>query len=40
MMAHIRGAHGDRTVLLITHDRADAEWFGADVVELPGRSQD
>lgn len=30
----VAGAREDRTVLLITHDVADARWFGADLVRL------
>jgi len=36
VMARIRERRGDRTVLLITHDPAEAEFFGADVVTLAG----
>lgn len=36
VMAYVRDRCADRTTLLITHDRAEAEWFGATVVELPG----
>jgi NitT/TauT family transport system ATP-binding protein len=39
VMSYLREHHGDRTMLLITHDRAEAEWFGAPVVELPERGR-
>lgn len=38
MVAHIRTMHAltpGRTMLLITHDATEAEWFAADVVRLP-----
>lgn len=40
MIDHIRAAHAltpGRAMLLITHDRLEAEWFAAPVVELPAR---
>lgn len=37
MLAHLATAHAGRTMLLITHDRADADALGAAVIELPGR---
>ena len=39
LMSHVRERCAGRTTLLITHDRAEAEWFGARVVELthPGK---
>ncbi len=34
VLAHLRDAHGGRTMLLITHDRADADALDARVVAL------
>lgn len=34
IMTHIRDHHGDRTILLITHDLAEAEWFDSRVIVL------
>lgn len=34
VMAHVRERCAGRTTVLITHDRAEAEWFGARVVDL------
>lgn len=34
LMAYVAERRRGRTLLLITHDRAEADWFGADVVEL------
>ncbi|MGV8979064.1 MAG: ATP-binding cassette domain-containing protein [Cellulomonas sp.] len=37
VMAYVREGCAGRTTLLITHDRAEAEWFGADPIELVRR---
>ena len=37
VMELVRERCAGRTVLLITHDRSEAQWFGARVVELGGR---
>ena len=34
LMAYVQERRAGRTMLLITHDPAEAEWFGARVVEL------
>jgi NitT/TauT family transport system ATP-binding protein len=34
VMSYVRERGANRTMLLITHDRTEAEWFGARVVEL------
>lgn len=34
LLAYVRERCQHRTTLLITHDRTEAEWFGADVIEL------
>jgi len=34
LMAYVQERRAGRTMLLITHDPAEAEWFGAHVVEL------
>lgn len=34
VMSYVRERCADRTMLLITHDRSEAEWFGACVIEL------
>ncbi|HWS58357.1 MAG TPA: ATP-binding cassette domain-containing protein [Actinotalea sp.] len=38
VMSYVRERCAHRTTLLITHDPAEAEWFGARVIELPGRA--
>jgi NitT/TauT family transport system ATP-binding protein len=37
LMAYVRERCAGRTVLLITHDAAEAEWFGARVVTMASR---
>ena len=39
VMTYVRERCATRTMLLITHDRAEADWFGARVVELTGSPQ-
>ncbi len=34
-LTHLRESHGGRTMLLVTHDRADAEALGAAIIQLP-----
>ena len=34
VMAYVQESRNDRTVLLITHDRTEVEWFGARLVEF------
>ena len=38
LMAYVQERRAGRTMLLITHDPAEAEWFGARVVELERRA--
>jgi len=38
LMAYVQERRAGRTMLLITHDPAEAEWFGAHVVELEPRA--
>ena len=38
LMAYVQERRAGRTMLLITHDPAEAEWFGAHVVELERRA--
>ena len=37
VMSYVRERCAGRTMLLITHDRHEAEWFGAHVIELTGQ---
>jgi NitT/TauT family transport system ATP-binding protein len=37
VMSYVRERCVDRTMLLITHDRREAEWFGARVIEFTGQ---
>lgn len=39
VMAYVGERCQGRTTVLVTHDRAEAEWFGARVVELAGRAR-
>ena len=38
VMTYVRERCENRTMLLITHDRAEAEWFGARVIELQAQA--
>jgi len=39
LMSYVRERSDRRTTLLITHDRAEAEWFGVHPIELTRRSR-